>query len=202
MVGFVLSLKEKWPRHVVLIPLCWFVKVCVSDEFSLKSEVTQGVMQPGLAQWSRAGSCPWWSIHSFLWMFGVSVQNWALCTQPDPQGVGESGFGNCSTRVPSLGENSEGEKFWLETRDEDKVNSVILELWPCCTWEHHGKQQTFHLFSAKPEEFEEPWPVQLWDYKPWGLQGQHLWAAPADHIPGWVWSGGQRGPRLRRWWWW
>lgn len=41
MVELVLFLKKKWPRCVVLIPLCLFVKVCLSDEFSLNCEVTQ-----------------------------------------------------------------------------------------------------------------------------------------------------------------
>lgn len=41
MVWLVVSLKKKWPRCVVLNPLCLFVKVCLSEEFSSKCEVTQ-----------------------------------------------------------------------------------------------------------------------------------------------------------------
>lgn len=51
LVGFVLSLKKKWPRCVVLISLCLFIKVCLSDEFSLNCEVTQAqVIQPEVGQ--------------------------------------------------------------------------------------------------------------------------------------------------------
>lgn len=38
MVGLVLSLRKKWPRCVLLILLCLFLKVCLSDEFSLNCE--------------------------------------------------------------------------------------------------------------------------------------------------------------------
>lgn len=45
MVGLVLSLKKKWPRCVVLVPLGLLVKVCLSvfvfNEFSLNCEVIQ-----------------------------------------------------------------------------------------------------------------------------------------------------------------
>lgn len=41
MVGLVWSLKKKWPRCVVQIPLGLLVKVCLCAEFSLNWEGTQ-----------------------------------------------------------------------------------------------------------------------------------------------------------------
>lgn len=216
MVGLVLSLRKKWPRCVLLIPLGLFVKVCLSYEFSLNCEVTQ--MQVWYSQkWdSRAeeGAASGDPFTHFLGWLGF-VSKTGLCAHnPTSKVWGSLGVwelhGSYYKQVPSLGiwplpatwAELWGRKFWPEMRDEHKVNSVILGLWLCYIWEHHREKNPFHLFSAKSKEFEEPWPVQLWDYKPGGLQGQHLWAAPADHIPGWVWSGGQRGTRLRRWWWW